>query len=137
MGLAWPPGSRPGSRGWRLVTAATRAGGLAGWRHAIGTAGTRRGCQLTALAADRHSAGDGWPGRPRRRPRASAHRFLHQGGDPGLAVGGQLRQGVGGRPHGAFVEVRLVAEAERRVPGLELLRALEEADDVAVLGIGG
>src|SRR5438552_10303567 len=33
--------------------------------------------------------------------------------------------------------MRLVAEAERRVPGLELLAALEEADDMAVLGIGG
>jgi hypothetical protein len=42
----------------------------------------------------------------------------------------------GGRPHGAFVEVRLVAEAERRVPQVELLRALEEAEDLAVLGIG-
>jgi hypothetical protein len=61
----------------------------------------------------------------------------HQCGDPCLAVGGQLREGEGGRPHGAFVEVRLVAEAERRVPGLELLRALEEADDVTVLGLGG
>jgi len=38
---------------------------------------------------------------------------------------------------GAFVEVRLVAEAERRVPRVELLRALEEADDIAVLGIRG
>src|SRR5205814_3355223 len=28
----------------------------------------------------------------------------------------------------AFVEVRLVAEAERRVPRLELVRALEEAE---------
>ena len=37
----------------------------------------------------------------------------------------------------AFIEVRLVAEAERRVPRLELLRALEEADDIAVLGISG
>src|SRR4029077_8713966 len=54
-----------------------------------------------------------------------------------LVVGGQLRQSEGGWPHGAFVEVRLVAEAERRVPRLELLRALEEADDVAVLGIRG
>jgi enamine deaminase RidA (YjgF/YER057c/UK114 family) len=37
----------------------------------------------------------------------------------------------------ALVEVRRVAEAERRVPRLELLRALEEADDLAVLGIRG
>jgi hypothetical protein len=34
----------------------------------------------------------------------------------------------------AFVEVRLIAEAERGVPRVELLRALKEADDLAVLG---
>src|SRR5712691_7721074 len=68
---------------------------------------------------------------------SSTHRFLHERADPCLVGGGQLRQSEGGRPHGAFVEVRLVAEAERRVPRLELLRALEEADDVAVLGIRG
>src|SRR3989442_11725846 len=68
---------------------------------------------------------------------ASAHRFLHERADPCLIGGGQLRQSVGVRPHVAFVELRLVAEAERRVPRLELLRALEEADDLAVLGIGG
>src|SRR5438094_3481597 len=66
-----------------------------------------------------------------------SHRFLHERADPCLVGGGQLRQSEGGRPHGAFIEVRLVAEAERRVPGLELLRALEEADDLAVLGISG
>src|SRR3990172_6715405 len=68
---------------------------------------------------------------------SSAHRFLHERADPCLFGGGQLLQRVGGRPHGAFVEVRLVAEAERRVPRFELLRALEEADDLAVLGIRG
>src|SRR6266536_3878957 len=67
----------------------------------------------------------------------SAHRFLHERADPCLVGGGQLRQSEGGRPYGAFVEVRLVAEAERRVPRVELLRALEEADDLAVLGIRG
>ena len=36
-----------------------------------------------------------------------------------------------GRPHAALVKVRLVAEAERRVPRVELLRALEETDDLA------
>src|SRR5439155_2155977 len=75
-----------------------------------------------------------------RRPRithSSTHRFLHQRGDLCLFGGGQLLQREGGRPHGAFVEVRLVHEAERRVPRLELLRALEEADDLAVLGIRG
>src|SRR3989304_6229333 len=50
---------------------------------------------------------------------------------------GYLRTAEAGRPHGAFVEVRLVAEAERRVPRLELVRALEEADDLAVLGVRG
>ena len=44
--------------------------------------------------------------------------------------GSHLRQREGGRPHGAFVEVRLIAEAERRVPRLELVHALEEADDL-------
>src|SRR5713226_7483489 len=66
---------------------------------------------------------------------SSAHRFLHERADPCLFGGSQLLQREGGRPQGAFVEVRLVHEAERRVPRLELLRALEEADDLAVLGI--
>src|SRR6266498_1448638 len=69
--------------------------------------------------------------------RSSAHRFLHERAAPYLVGGGQLRQSEGGRPDGALVEVRLVAEAERRIPGVELLRALEEADDLAVLGIRG
>src|SRR5512143_1001955 len=68
---------------------------------------------------------------------ASAHRFLHERADSCLVGGGELLQREGGRPHGSFVEVRLVAEAERRVPRLELLCALEEADHVAVPGIRG
>src|SRR5437879_7980726 len=68
---------------------------------------------------------------------SSAHRFLHERADPCLGGGGQLLQGEGDRPHGAFVEVRLIAEAERRVPRLELVRALEEADDMVVLGVRG
>src|SRR2546427_9601663 len=67
----------------------------------------------------------------------SAHRFLHERDDPCFGGGGQLLQGEGDRPHGAFVEVRLVAEAERRVPRLELVRALEEADDLVVLAVRG
>src|SRR5262249_24395356 len=59
--------------------------------------------------------------------RGSAHRSLHEHDDPCLFGGGQLLQREGGRPHAAFVEVRLVAEAESRVPRFELLRALEEA----------
>src|SRR5215217_6639795 len=72
-----------------------------------------------------------------RKAESSAHRSLDEGADRFLFGGGQLLQREGGRPHGAFVEVRLVAEAERRVPRLELLRTLEEADDIAVLGIRG
>ena len=39
--------------------------------------------------------------------------------------------------HMAFVGVRLVPEAQRRIPRFELLRALEEAADITVLGIRG
>src|SRR5262245_49266515 len=68
---------------------------------------------------------------------SSFHRFLQEGGDLRLLGLGQLLQRERGRPHGALVEVRLVAEAERRVARLELLRALEEADDLAVLRVRG
>src|SRR5881397_1167686 len=70
-------------------------------------------------------------------PRNSAHRFPHERADPCLFGGGQLLQREGDRPQVAFVEVRLVAEAERRIPRVELVRALEVADDLAVLGIRG
>ena len=73
----------------------------------------------------------------RRKPAALSQltALLDQRRDPGLVGLGQLGQGVSDRPHGAVVEVRLVAEAERRVPRLELLRGLEMADDGAVLGV--
>src|SRR2546428_13423959 len=67
--------------------------------------------------------------------RALARRFLHERGDPCLFGGSQPLQRIGGRPHVAFVEVRLVAEAERRVPRLELRRCLEVAYDLVVFGI--
>src|SRR5918994_2576632 len=67
----------------------------------------------------------------------SAHRLPDERGDPCLFGGSQLRQREGGRPHRTFVQVRRVVEAERRVPRFELLRALEEADDLAFLGIRG
>src|SRR5207302_7878583 len=67
----------------------------------------------------------------------SAHRLPHERADPCLFGGRQPLQREGDRPQGAFVEVRLVAEAERRVPRFELLRVLEVADDLAVLGIRG
>src|SRR5215468_6335101 len=72
----------------------------------------------------------------KRRP-LSAHGSLHERSDPCLVGSGQFRQSEGGWPHCALVEVRLVAEAERRVPRLELLRVLEEADDLAVPGVRG
>src|SRR6266581_6070156 len=68
---------------------------------------------------------------------SSAHALLHERADSCLFGGGQLLQREGDRPQGAVVEVRLVAEAERRVPRLELLRALEVADHLAVLGVRG
>src|SRR5207237_355940 len=71
------------------------------------------------------------------RAQPSAHRFLHEGADPCLVGGGQLLQREGDWPQAAFVQVRPVAEPERRVPRLELLRGLEETDDLAVLGIRG
>src|SRR6266545_5113166 len=85
---------------------------------------------------------DTTPSRPDTEPwiseaQSSAHRFLHERADPCLVGGGQLRQREGDRPQEAFVEVRRVVEAERRIPRLELLRALEEADDLAVLSVRG
>src|SRR5258705_3174421 len=65
--------------------------------------------------------------------RSSAHGFFHERTDPCLVGCGQLGQGEGGRPHGALVDVRRVAEDERRVPRPELLRWVGEADDLAVL----
>src|ERR1700690_3593082 len=61
-------------------------------------------------------------------PVTSAHRSPDEFGDPCLIRGGQLRQREGVWPHGAIVELRLVAETESRVPRLELRRILEEAD---------
>ena len=49
-----------------------------------------------------------------------AHRFLHERFDPCLFGGSQVLQCEGGRPHAAFVEIRLVAEAERHVSRVEL-----------------
>src|SRR5215213_4441921 len=73
----------------------------------------------------------------RRRRSCSARRPLHERADPRLLGGTQLLQREGGRPHDAFVEVRRVVEAERRVPRVELLGALEVADDLAVLVVVG
>src|SRR5918996_6554694 len=53
-----------------------------------------------------------------------AHCLLHERGDLLLFGGGQLLQREGGRPHLAFVEVRRVLEAERRVPRFVLIPTL-------------
>ena len=68
---------------------------------------------------------------------ASTHRFFHERADFYLFGGIQLLECEAGRPHGAFVEVRLMHEAKRRIPRFELGRTLEKADDLAVLGIRG
>src|SRR5262245_14074565 len=74
--------------------------------------------------------------RAERRVDALAHRLLYEGGDPRFVRGSQLLEREGDRPHSAIVELRAVVEAECRIPRLELRRGLEEADDLAVLGIG-
>src|SRR5579883_2172274 len=76
-------------------------------------------------------------GRGRLQVSYSAHRFLHKRADPCLLGGGQLRQRERGWPHSPFVEACRVVEAEGCVPRVELLRGLEEADDLVVPGIRG
>src|SRR6267143_3748707 len=66
-----------------------------------------------------------------------AYSSLHKRRDPCLFRSSQSLQCVCVRPHVAFVEVGLVAEAERRVSRLELRRCLEVAYDLVVLGIRG
>src|SRR5918995_3250151 len=119
-------GSRKPSTGvgevYSLIAASSRR-----TRRRLGSAGSRDAPGLTVGRRSRVN-----------RPGGSARRPLHERADLRLFGGTQLLQREGGRPHGAFVEVRLVAEAERRVPRVELLGALEEADDLAVLvGVRG
>src|SRR4029077_15794713 len=68
---------------------------------------------------------------------SSARRFLDKHADLFLDGRGELLQGKGGWPDVTVVEVGRVLEAERRVPRLELLPALEEAHNPAVPGIVG
>src|SRR5437773_6690183 len=88
-------------------------------------------CTSPGCSAGSHGWRSVWstdtPSRPGTEPwisgaQSSAHRSLHERADLFLFGGGQPLQREGGRPHGAFIEVRLVAEAERRVPRFELLR---------------
>src|SRR5437868_11002037 len=67
--------------------------------------------------------------------REFSYRSLHERADPRLVGSGQILQRESRRPHLAFVERRLVAEAERCVPRLELLCGLEEADHFAILSV--
>src|SRR6266852_4788088 len=68
---------------------------------------------------------------------SSARRSLDKLADLFLDGGAEPLQGKGGWPDVTVVEVCSVLETERRVSRLELLPALEEADNLAVLGICG
>src|SRR5690606_35460511 len=67
----------------------------------------------------------------------SARRRLDQLLDRFFLGGVDPYDGVGGGPHVAVVEAGVTAEAEREVPLTVDLGAPEEADDLAVLGVGG
>src|SRR6266705_115736 len=67
----------------------------------------------------------------------SARRSRDKLADLFLDGGAEPLQGKGGWPDVTVVEVCSVLETERRVSRLELLTALEEADNLAVLGIRG
>src|ERR671911_283901 len=126
-------GNRIGSSGSRKPS--TGVGGV----YSLITAWGRRTRRRLGSASGRDAPGLTVGRRSRvHRPGGSARRPLHEHADPCLCGGTQLLQRKRGRPHGALVEVRLVAEAERSVPRVELLGALEEADDLAVLvGVRG
>src|SRR4029078_9376777 len=66
-----------------------------------------------------------------------ARRLLHERADGRVVRWSPVAQREGRWPHAAVIEARLVAEAEGGITGAELLRALEEADDLAVSGVGG
>src|SRR5713101_5516070 len=68
---------------------------------------------------------------------SSARRSLDKLADLFLDGGAEPLQGKGGGPDVTVVEVGRILETERRVSRFELLRALEEADNLAVLGICG
>src|SRR5918995_5645134 len=126
-------GNRIGSSG------STKPSTGVGEVYSLITASSRRTRRRLGSASSRDAPGStvGRRSRVNRLGGGSARRPLHERADPCLCGGGQLLERKRGRPHGAFVEVRLVAEAERSVPRVELLGALEEADDLAVLGIRG
>src|SRR5215211_4495484 len=126
-------GNRIGSSGSRKPSTGV------GEVYSLITASSRRTRRRLGSASGRDAPGLTVGRRSRvNRPGGSARRPLHERADPCLCGGGQLLQRKRGRPHGALVEVRLVAEAERSAPRVELLGALEEADDLAVLvGVRG
>ena len=66
---------------------------------------------------------------------SSARRFLDKVADSFLDGGGEPLQGKGSWPNVTLVEVRSLLETEGRVSRFELLPALEEADNLAVLGV--
>src|SRR5690606_30034637 len=96
----------------------------------------RRGrSRTTCPSASRSPGRDGRPSAGGER--GSAYCPLDERSDRRLHLRRPRRQREGGGPHGAVVEAGLVAEAERGVARLELVRALEEDDDLAVSGVGG
>src|SRR5215213_195390 len=126
-------GNRIGSSGSRKPSTGV------GEVYTLSAASSRRTRRRLGSASSRDAPGLTVGRRSRvNRPGGSARRPLHERADPCLCGGGQLLQRKRGRPHGALVEVRLVAEVERSVPRVELLGALEVADDLAVLvGVSG
>src|SRR5258708_6085687 len=75
--------------------------------------------------------------RPNRALAPLARCSLDKVADLFLDGGAEPPQGKGGWPDVTVVEVCGVLETERRVSRLELLPALEEADNLAVLGVRG
>src|SRR5438046_3987205 len=124
----WATSRRPTSPPWRPWP--DWCSPHAGWGSRAGS-GARRPRSTSSWSSWASATRSG----TRRSSGSSARRLLHEGGQLLLVGGGQLRQRVRGRPHGALVQVGRILEAERGVPRFELLGALEETDDLAVLGI--
>src|SRR5579863_7376772 len=68
---------------------------------------------------------------------SSVRRLFYKRDDLELVGTSQLLECIGDRPKFPLVQLRLVAEAQGRVPGPEFVRTLKEADHVTVLCISG
>ena len=65
----------------------------------------------------------------------SAHRLLQERANLSFGVIGQFFQRKSSRPHVSFVEIRFIGKTKGRVSCLELLRVLEKANNISVLGV--